>query len=142
PGGTGHLPARPALVLRERARARRAAARAGLAGCPARRGAAAVTSPAEGACIGGGHMARRLVQGLLAEGRDPARIVVADPDADTRRALSAGLQVQATAHNTEAAAAAPVWVLAVKPQVARSVCEALAGVASSTRPLVVSIMAG
>ncbi|WP_345772146.1 pyrroline-5-carboxylate reductase [Stenotrophomonas sp. NLF4-10] len=101
-----------------------------------------MTSPAEVAFVGGGHMARCLVQGLLAEGRDPARIVVADPDADTRRALSAGLQVQATAHNTEAAAAAPVWVLAVKPQVAAMVCEALAPVAAQVRPLVISIMAG
>jgi len=101
-----------------------------------------VTSPAEVAFIGGGHMARCLVQGLLAEGRDPARIVVADPDADTRRALATGLQVQATADNAEAAAAAPVWVLAVKPQVAAMVCEALAPVAAQVRPLVVSIMAG
>lgn len=101
-----------------------------------------MTSPAEVAFIGGGHMARCLVQGLVAQGRDPARIVVADPDADTRRALAAELQVQVTADNAEAAAAAPVWVLAVKPQVAQGVCGALADVAARVRPLVVSIMAG
>jgi pyrroline-5-carboxylate reductase len=103
-----------------------------------------MTQPSEVAFIGGGHMTRCLVQGLLGQGRDPARIVVADPDADTRRALAAGLQVQVKTDNAAAAAAAPVWVLAVKPQVARSVCEALASVAASTRPrpLVVSIMAG
>ncbi|SBV37983.1 Pyrroline-5-carboxylate reductase [uncultured Stenotrophomonas sp.] len=101
-----------------------------------------MTPSAEVAFIGGGHMARCLVQGLVAQGRDPARIVVANPNGDTCRMLAAELHVQVTADNAEAAAAAPVWVLAVKPQVAAAVCQALAPVAVQVRPLVVSIMAG
>ena len=36
----------------------------------------------------------------------------------------------------------PVWVFAVKPQVMRAVCEALAPLAQAQRPLIVSIAAG
>jgi pyrroline-5-carboxylate reductase len=46
------------------------------------------------------------------------------------------------ADNAEATATAGLWVLAVKPQVMRAVCEALAPVAQAERPLVVSIAAG
>ncbi|WP_336254130.1 pyrroline-5-carboxylate reductase [Stenotrophomonas mori] len=101
-----------------------------------------MTECIEVAFIGGGHMARCLAQGLWRQGRDPARIVVADPDPGTRRALAATLGVRVTADNHDAAGAAPVWVLAVKPQVAGAVCQALAAVAATRRPLVVSIMAG
>lgn len=94
------------------------------------------------AFIGGGHMARCLVEGLLSQGRDPARIAVADPVAATRDALSTQLHVSVFEQGIDAVATAPVWVLAVKPQVARAVCEALAGQAARTRPLVISVMAG
>lgn len=94
------------------------------------------------AFIGGGHMARCLVEGLIGQGWDASRIAIADPDAATRGALARDLQVRALEHNLMAAASAPLWVLAVKPQVARAVCESLAATARQVRPLVVSIMAG
>ncbi|MCF7752448.1 pyrroline-5-carboxylate reductase [Bacillus subtilis subsp. subtilis] len=94
------------------------------------------------AFIGGGHMARCLMEGMLAQGSEPARIAVADPVAGIRQSLADDLGVRVFEYGAEAAAAAPLWVVAVKPQVARAVCEALAGVAASVRPLVVSIMAG
>ena len=96
----------------------------------------------EVAFIGGGHMARCLVEGLLSQGRDPARIAVADPVAATRDALSTQLQVRVFEQGIDAVATADLWVLAVKPQVARAVCEALAEQAARTRPLVISVMAG
>lgn len=101
-----------------------------------------MTAAAEIAFIGGGHMARCLIEGLLAQGREPLQIAVADPIPGIRQSLAEDLRVRVFEHGAEAAAVAPLWVLAVKPQVARAVCEALAGVAAQVRPLVVSIMAG
>lgn len=94
------------------------------------------------AFIGGGHMARSLVEGLLGQGSDASRITVADPNEATRSALARDLAVRTLEDNLVAAASAPVWVLAVKPQLAREVCESLAATARQVRPLVVSIMAG
>lgn len=101
-----------------------------------------MTAAAEIAFIGGGHMARCLIEGLLAQGREPLQIAVADPVPGIRQSLAEDLGVRVFEHGAEAAAVAPLWVLAVKPQVAHAACEALAGVAAQVRPLIVSIMAG
>lgn len=87
-------------------------------------------------------MARCLIEGLLAQGRAPLQIAVADPVPGIRQSLAEDLGVRVFEHGGEAAAVAPLWVLAVKPQVSRAVCKALAGVAAQVRPLVISIMAG
>jgi pyrroline-5-carboxylate reductase len=94
------------------------------------------------AFIGGGNMARSLVGGLVARGAPAGAIRVAEPVAPLREALHADFGVFVAADSAEAVAGAPTWVLAVKPQVLRGVCEALAPVAQATRPLVVSIAAG
>ncbi len=94
------------------------------------------------AFIGGGNMARSLIGGLAARGTPAAAIRVAEPVAALREALHRDFGVAATADNARAVAGASTWVLAVKPQVLRGVCEALAPVAQAARPLVVSIAAG
>ena len=94
------------------------------------------------AFIGGGNMARSLVGGLVARGRAARDIRVAEPVAELRDGLARDFGVQVFDDNTRAVADAPTWVLAVKPQVLRGVCEALAPVAQATRPLIVSIAAG
>lgn len=94
------------------------------------------------AFIGGGNMARSLIGGLVARGRAPETLRVAEPVAALREALAADFGVRAREHATEAADGAATWVLAVKPQVMRSVCESLAPLAQARRPLVVSIAAG
>ncbi|MDH5834697.1 pyrroline-5-carboxylate reductase [Luteimonas kalidii] len=94
------------------------------------------------AFIGGGNMARSLVGGLVAGGRDPDTIHVADPVASAREALSADLGVRVFATAAEAVEGAGTWVFAVKPQVMREVCLGLADAARTARPLVVSIAAG
>ena len=94
------------------------------------------------AFIGGGNMARSLVGGLVARGRDPASIRVSEPVPALRDALHRDFGVQVVDGNAEAAGGAGTWVLAVKPQVLRGVCEALAPLAQQARPLVVSIAAG
>ena len=94
------------------------------------------------AFIGGGNMARSLIGGLVAQGTPPRSIRVAEPVDALRDALSRDFGVEVFADAAHAAAGADTWVLAVKPQVLRAVCEALAPAAQASRPLVVSIAAG
>lgn len=94
------------------------------------------------AFIGGGNMARSLIGGLLARGVSAASIRVAEPVEAVRESLARDFGVPVFATALEAAADASLWVLAVKPQVMRIVCEGLAASARSGRPLVVSIAAG
>ena len=100
------------------------------------------TSTSNIAFIGGGNMARSLIGGLLAQGRDPASIRVAEPFAGTRDALRADFGVTVFEDGKQAVEGAATWVLATKPQVLRAVCESLATQAQAAKPLVVSIAAG
>jgi pyrroline-5-carboxylate reductase len=104
------------------------------------------SSPASGsrtlAFIGGGNMARSLIGGLIARGAQADAIRVAEPVDALRNALAADLGVATFAGNADAAGDADVWVLAVKPQVMRAVCEGLAAIAQRRRPLLISIAAG
>ncbi len=92
--------------------------------------------------IGGGNMARSLIGGLLADGTDPQRIRVADPDPARREGLTAQGPVRVFADNAAAAADADAVVFAVKPQVLRAAASQLAPVVHRARPLVISIAAG
>lgn len=94
------------------------------------------------AFIGGGNMARSLIGGLVARGVPATSIRVAEPVPELRDSLVRDFGIHAFADNAIAAADATTWVLAVKPQVMRAVCEALAPAAQAVRPLVVSIAAG
>jgi len=92
--------------------------------------------------IGGGNMACSLIGGLRDRGMPGHRIKVAEPGADARKALERDFGISAYASNEDAAADSDIWVLAVKPQVARQVCESLAPLARVRRPVLVSIAAG
>ena len=94
------------------------------------------------AFIGGGNMARSLIGGLLADGMPPQNIWVADPNEATLRDHQQRFTVHTTADNVEAAHRAQVVVLAVKPQIAKTVAQALAPAVQDQRPLVISIAAG
>ena len=94
------------------------------------------------AFIGGGNMARSLVGGLVVRGVPGNSIRVAEPVEAARTALVADFGVAAFGSGAEAVDGAGVWVLAVKPQVLRQVCEAIAPQARAQRPLVISIAAG
>ena len=94
------------------------------------------------AFIGGGNMARSLIGGLIARGTVASDIRVSEPVEALRDALARDFGVGVGADNTAAASGAGLWLLAVKPQVMRAVCEALAPMAQAERPLVVSIAAG
>ena len=101
-----------------------------------------MTSASPIAFIGGGNMARSLIGGLIARGTAADAIRVSEPVDVLRDGLARDFGVVTTADNAEAAGPAGLWVLAVKPQVMRAVCEALAPLAQQMRPIVVSIAAG
>lgn len=93
--------------------------------------------------IGGGNMARALARGLVSSGYPPGQLLIADPDARRRGILEHDLPgVTITADNDAVAAAADCLVLAVKPQLMRTVCESLAAAVQASRPLIVSVAAG
>jgi pyrroline-5-carboxylate reductase len=94
------------------------------------------------AVIGGGHMARSLVGGLLKRGWPAASIAVAEPLPAARAALADDFRVRVFADNAEAARCATTWVLAVKPQSLPEACAPLATLAAANLPLVISIAAG
>lgn len=93
------------------------------------------------AFIGAGNMARAIIGGLLENGFAASSIWAAEPDAARLEDLAAqGLNT--TSDNRAAVAAADIVVLAVKPQIMKTVVNELAGAAQTHRPLFVSIAAG
>lgn len=94
------------------------------------------------AFIGGGNMARSLIGGLIARGHQADAIRVAEPVPELREALQRDFGVQVFADAASAVQSAQAWVLAVKPQVMREVCQSLATQVAQAGPLVVSIAAG
>ena len=94
------------------------------------------------AFIGGGNMARSLIGGMIARGADPARVRVAEPVEALRQSLQADFDVPCFATAGEAVEGASVWLLAVKPQVMRTVCGELTAVAQDTQPVAISVAAG
>jgi pyrroline-5-carboxylate reductase len=93
------------------------------------------------AFVGGGNMARSLIGGLIARGMPAACIAVAEPLAAAREALQRDFGVRITADSASAAQGADGVVLAVKPQVMREACAALAP-ALAPEALVISVAAG
>jgi len=92
--------------------------------------------------IGAGNMARSLVGGLVADGWDPARISVSDPDEQQLAALRSRFPVATTTRNTQLVKTTDVVVLAVKPQAIKDVARELSDTVQAHRPLVISVAAG
>ncbi len=95
------------------------------------------------AFIGGGNMARSLVGGLVADGWPQDALWIADPDPIQRgRLLRHFNAVNTTSDNDRAASHADIVLMAVKPQVLRSVAHALTTTVQAHRPLILSVAAG
>jgi len=92
--------------------------------------------------IGGGNMARSLIGGLIGNGVPIDRLSVAEPNPELREALARDFGVAVHADNNDAARSADVLLLAVKPQVMKTVCTGLRTLAQARKPLVISIAAG
>ena len=91
--------------------------------------------------IGAGNMASSILGGLIAKGYPAANISASDPYQQSLDKLAAAHGINITQDNAVAVADADVIVLAVKPQVLKSVCEALQPHLKH-RPLIISIAAG
>ena len=92
--------------------------------------------------IGGGNMASSLISGLIASGHSPSQIWVSDVNQDALQTLASTLNVNISGDNNEVINEVDVVVLAVKPQVMRSVAESSANLLQTKNTLVVSIAAG
>jgi len=93
--------------------------------------------------IGGGNMARAIIAGLIRSGHDPQCLIVTDPDPAQREsvhALNAGIHV--SDDNDDAAGAADIVVLAIKPQVMATVVSGLTASAEQSSRIYLSIAAG
>lgn len=97
------------------------------------------------AFIGGGNMASAIIGGLVSRGVEKSNITVSEPW-DVNRDKIAALGVRTTTSNVEAGGDADVLIIAVKPQVAKTVCQELAAAWAAKKldkqPVVVSIAAG
>lgn len=93
------------------------------------------------AFIGAGNMARAIIGGLLNSGYPAAKIwATATREAGLADLAEQGLQT--TTDNLAATAAADIVILAVKPQILKSVAESLAETVQTSKPLIVSVAAG
>jgi pyrroline-5-carboxylate reductase len=91
--------------------------------------------------VGAGNMAEALIRGLTeARVAAPTEIIASDILAERRTHMTASYGVQVTAENRAVIEAAPVVVLAVKPQGMEEIVKPLAG--ASAGKLVISIAAG
>jgi len=87
-------------------------------------------------------MARSLIGGLVARGRAPEDLIVADPAASQLESLRAQYGVRTAQSNNEAAGFADIVVLAVKPQHLHSVVAGIRPELERTQALVISVAAG
>lgn len=93
--------------------------------------------------IGGGNMARAIAGGLIRSGFGAANILVGEPSMEQRERLQRDLHgVRVHPGNEAVASAAGCLLLAVKPQILRTVCSELRELAQKRKPLVISIAAG
>ena len=92
--------------------------------------------------IGAGNMATSLIGGLIANGHDATAITACDIDDNRLRRLQKNFGIQVSNDNCSAAQTADVVMLAVKPQLMRTVCEDLASLLPNPAQLFISIAAG
>ena len=92
-------------------------------------------------------MGAAIIAGLLSQGStSKSNIIVSEPWEVNRQKVESQLGVSTTTSNIDASRTADVLILAVKPQVAKEVCQELGAAWSSEKrqdlPLIVSICGG
>lgn len=92
--------------------------------------------------IGGGNMAASIIGGLISDGFSAANISVSEPNDRARGQLASRFAIHTETDNTPLAANVDVLVLAVKPQIMKSVTQQIAAAVQDKQPLVISIAAG
>lgn len=92
--------------------------------------------------IGAGNMASAIIGGLIDSGVSPSDITATAPNESELTPLAARLGINTNTDNNAAVEDADVVLLAVKPQIMRSVCEAMRDNVQQQSPLIISIAAG
>jgi len=87
-------------------------------------------------------MATSLIGGLIANQHEAIRITACDINHERLQELQERFQINTSDNNLAAVSTADIVMLAVKPQVMRTVCESLSGLASNPDQLFISIAAG
>lgn len=91
--------------------------------------------------IGGGNMAISIIGGLIQNGFTAQDITVSEPNPDSATNIAKQFQTPTTPCNVQATKANNIVILAVKPQILKSVCEEIA-IHLTPQHLVISIAAG
>lgn len=94
------------------------------------------------AFIGAGNMASAIIGGLVAKGYAPDSICAADPLQANLDRLQADYAIQTSSGNQAAIDGADVVVLAVKPQIMKSLADDIRPCLQQKQPLLISIAAG
>lgn len=92
--------------------------------------------------IGAGNMAASIIGGLLNDGFPNSHICAAEPIDAVRTQLAANFSIRTEVDNNLVVSDVDVLVLAVKPQVMKSVCLQIASSVQAKKPLIISIAAG
>ena len=93
------------------------------------------------AFVGAGNMATSLIGGLLARAVPAEKLTASEPNAEQRERIAHEHGIQVLADNAAAVTGADIVVLAVKPQIMKSVCLEIAANVPE-KALIVSIAAG
>lgn len=91
--------------------------------------------------IGAGNMATSLIKGLLADGY-PAKNIWATNHKLAQLNILENLGINLTTNNREAVSTAKIVILAIKPQILKSVAIEIADLVREKKPLVISIAVG
>jgi len=89
--------------------------------------------------IGAGNMASALIGGLIADNYPAAKIWATDPNPEKLEQLHKRFGIHTTTNNEQGVAQSEVLVLAVKPQILKSVVTALSASIQRKAPLLISI---
>lgn len=92
--------------------------------------------------IGGGNMAASIIGGLLASGANAAQLRAGDPSQDSLDRLSALGPITTSRDNLDIIPGCDVLVMAVKPQLMKTVCAGISDAVQDSKPLIISIAAG
>lgn len=92
--------------------------------------------------IGAGNMAQAIIGGLLNTGTPPQNILIFEPNVTLAAELSASMGIKVMQDNTQLCEQSDVIVLAVKPQIMKSVLTGLKRLTLRPEALFVSIAAG
>jgi len=92
--------------------------------------------------IGGGNMARSIVAGLIKQGTESSKIRVIEPDAQTAAALRLDFSIATFPELSKDNIQSDYLILAVKPQILKSVCSNLAPFLADSKSILISIAAG